>query len=233
MKISVLGSSSAGNGYIIQNDREALILECGCKVESALKALDYNTSKVLGCIITHEHGDHAKYIDEYSKKFPIYASSGTYGTIDNSVKFNHYVVCKLKQFTIGNFKIIPFDTVHDAREPLGFIIEHEEIGRLVFITDSAFVKYKFGKVDIFMVECNYNKIEDVQEERRARLINSHMNLETSLELVKSNDISKLRQIVLIHISEENGDKELFKKKFQEEFGVQIEIAEKGKKIFLL
>lgn len=78
MVLKVLGSSSHGNSYILENDREALLLEAGVRFASVKQALDYNITKVVGCLITHEHKDHAGYINEVLKAtVPVYASAGT------------------------------------------------------------------------------------------------------------------------------------------------------------
>ena len=62
MKLKVLGSNSAGNCYILENDKEALIVEAGIDFRNVKKALGFNLSKVSGAIITHQHGDHSKYV---------------------------------------------------------------------------------------------------------------------------------------------------------------------------
>lgn len=56
MFLNVIKSGSEANGYILQNDNEALILECGCKYIEYLKTLDFNVRKVTACLISHEHG---------------------------------------------------------------------------------------------------------------------------------------------------------------------------------
>lgn len=50
------GSGSSGNGYALIADDEILLLECGVSVKDMLKSIDYATSKVVGCLISHEHG---------------------------------------------------------------------------------------------------------------------------------------------------------------------------------
>lgn len=56
MLLSVINSGSEGNGYVLQNENEALIIECGCKFMDCKKVLNWNIRKVAGCIISHEHG---------------------------------------------------------------------------------------------------------------------------------------------------------------------------------
>ena len=62
MKLKILGSSSSGNCYILDNGNEALIIEAGIKLLDVKKALGWNIRKVVGCLITHQHNDHSKYI---------------------------------------------------------------------------------------------------------------------------------------------------------------------------
>ena len=47
--------SQNGNCYILENESEALILDAGVRYRDVLKALDYNISKVVGNLLSHEH----------------------------------------------------------------------------------------------------------------------------------------------------------------------------------
>lgn len=50
------GSGSSGNGYALITDDEILLLECGVPAKEMLQAIDYQTEKAVGCLISHEHG---------------------------------------------------------------------------------------------------------------------------------------------------------------------------------
>ena len=65
MRLNVLGSDSNGNCYVLQNDKEALIIEAGVRFSEVKKALKWQLSKVVGAVITHEHNDHAKYARDF------------------------------------------------------------------------------------------------------------------------------------------------------------------------
>lgn len=56
MLLRVISSNSRGNGYVLENDNEALVIECGCSFMDIKKALNFNIRKIVGCIVTHEHG---------------------------------------------------------------------------------------------------------------------------------------------------------------------------------
>ena len=55
-KLKCLGSSSNGNGYILENENEALLIECGCGLMDCKKAMNFKTSKIVGALVSHEHG---------------------------------------------------------------------------------------------------------------------------------------------------------------------------------
>ena len=236
MKLTVLGSGSSANGYILHNGTEALIIECGCPVQDALRALDFNTKKVVGCIISHVHGDHFKYIEDYLQYFPCYCSQGTINSKkDWKTMRRPNVLVNLKTVSLGNFSIRPSDVKHDAPEPFGFIIKHPEIGTLIFATDTYYIKYKFDDLTKIMIECNYDLdiLKDnvcngsVHHKLEERTLQSHMSLEHCKSMLKSNDLSGVTDIVLLHLSANNSEPDRFKKEIEQLTGIPTTIAKKG------
>ncbi len=160
MTLQVIGSSSEGNAYVIQNVGEALLLEAGISFKKVLPALDYDVSKVQGVLVTHEHGDHAGHLGEVlGYGLPVFASKGT---IAGAQKFNRtdYQPVALEgsresgyqRLQIGGFTVIPFPTEHDANEPVGFYIWHEETGGILFATDTFYVKNRFAGLSNILIE---------------------------------------------------------------------------------
>lgn len=72
MKLKVIGSSSKGNGYALIADDEILLIEAGCKLIEVKKAIDWQIGKVVGCLVSHRHGDHAAHIKEYMKTVSLF-----------------------------------------------------------------------------------------------------------------------------------------------------------------
>lgn len=231
MKLTVLGSNSSGNCYIIQNETEALILECGIRFSEVQKALNFNLKKVVAAFVTHEHGDHAKYITEFiSRNIPIFASSGTLEA--KKVKGN--IIEHQKPVSVGNFRIIPFDVKHDCAEPMGFYISHPETGNILFATDTYYIPYVFPNIRHWMIECNYRKDildrncpEGFKRVLRDRTLQSHMSYETCIDALKSNDLSQTNTITLIHLSDSNSNASEFKEGVLKMFGKTTYIADKG------
>lgn len=230
--IKVINSGSIGNSYIIQAGEEILLLELGVNFNEIKKELKFNLKNVVGALITHEHMDHAKSAYQALEcGINIYASEYTIKALDNKIEKYKYRINNLLPGTkkaIGNFIIYTFKTNHDAADPVGFLIYHELIGQTLFITDSYYINYTFKDIDNILIECNYS--EDIIPELpqwRERTIRSHMSLETLKESLEKWDLSKTKNIMLIHISEDNGDPYRFKKEIQDLTGINTIIAAKG------
>ena len=100
MKLRVLGSGSSGNCYILENEAEALIIEAGVPFMEVKKILNFNVRKIVGVVVSHSHGDHAKYISEYEKAgIPV---------------FKPYEKAEPMVFPNCQFFIQVFDLVHDV-----------------------------------------------------------------------------------------------------------------------
>lgn len=237
MKLTVLGSNSNGNCYILQNDNEALILEAGIKFSEVLKGLNFNTSKVVACIVTHEHGDHIKHISDFlNRSIPTYASKGTWEA-KNIKSDNILEAGKVAKF--GNFTIIPFKIKHDCKEPLGFFINHPETGNIVFATDTYYLPNRFANVSHWLIECNYRKDildaktpEGFNKILRDRTLQSHMSYDTCVKALEANDLAPCKNIILIHLSDRNSNGKEFREGIIREFGKPTYIAQKGLEINL-
>ena len=241
MELTILGSSSAGNCYLFHNEKEALMVECGVKFAEVKKALNFNLKKVVGCLISHEHGDHSKYVNEVlDAVIPVYASLGTCKVLESKIKgkrFPQYLTAgKVKQ--IGNFKVIPFLVKHDCAEPFGFYINHPEMGNTLFATDTFYLPNKFAGLNNILIECNYRMdilMKNVESGRIPTLLlkrtqQSHFEYENCKNALLANDLYGVNNIVLIHLSDGNSNAVEFKNGIEQATGKKVYIAEKGIKI---
>lgn len=237
MKLQVLGSSSSGNCYLIEiNNKEKLILDAGVNFKEVQQKLKFKFDGIEGVLITHEHMDHLKYATNFALNgINVYASAGTLKK-QNLTGHRFKIIKALQQFEIGNFIILPFDTQHDAAEPLGFLIQHKITGeKLLYATDTYYIKYKFNKLNYLLLECNYNKqtakenVENgvINKTRYTRLLESHFSLENVIKFLKSNDLSSAKHIVLCHLSDTNSNQDIMQKKVYEETRIPTTIARPG------
>lgn len=237
MKLKVLGSSSSGNCYLIEaNNNEKLILDAGVNFKIVQKELNFNFDGIKAVLITHEHMDHLKYATNFALYgIDIYASQGTFRKL-NLVGHRFKVIKALQQFEIDNFIVLPFDTQHDATEPLGFLIQHKITGeKLLYATDTYYIKYKFNKLNYLLIECNYNKEiakENVKngvinKTRYTRLLESHFSLDNVIKFLKSNDLSYANNIILCHLSDTNSNQSIMQNRIYDETKIETTIAQSG------
>ncbi|MBC3798476.1 MBL fold metallo-hydrolase [Acetobacterium tundrae] len=234
MEILVIASSSRGNAYRISDGQTSLLLECGVPVKRIQEALNFKLSEISGCLITHEHMDHAKAAKDLVKKgVDVYTSLGTLKALDIVSNHRTHRLFAQRASNIGTFRILPFDVQHDATEPLGFLISSAVTGeRLLFFTDTYYLKYTFDRLSIIMGECNYSTeiIKEnvnngsIPEAHKNRVMRSHMSIETLLEFIKANDTSQLKKIYLLHMSDGNSNEDEFKRRVQEITGVEVEVC---------
>lgn len=226
MKLHVLNSGSSGNGYLLEGDRSALLLECGVAPKDLFKMTTAKVSKIAGALVSHEHIDHAKYVDRYAALgLPIYASAGTLDGCKLYPSAPRRRVLAMDSFKVGDFTVSAFDVVHDAAEPLGFIIEHRESGKVLFMTDTAYCKYNFKNqfLDHVLVEANYddgllngNVVSGLVSPARAvRTRQQHMSLRQACEFVRSVQTAELKTVVLLHLSRDNASVDYFARKAEE------------------
>ena len=241
MTLQVIGSSSEGNAYVIQNVGEALLLEAGISFKKVLPALDYDVSKVQGVLVTHEHGDHAGHLGEVlGYGLPVFASKGTIAGAQNRTDYQPVALegsreSGYQRLQIGGFTVIPFPTEHDANEPVGFYIWHEETGGILFATDTYYLKNRFAGLSNILIECNYSqeKLEanliagKIDAARYRRVRESHLSYTTCLETLQANDLSKVYNIVLIHTSRDNGNALTFREGIAKATGKTVSVAKPG------
>lgn len=231
VRIKPLASSSKGNCYHITDGRTPLLLECGISFKEIQKGVNFKLSEIEGCLISHEHQDHSKAIKDVMKAgIDCYLSQGTADAL-NATGHRINIVKALKQFKLGTWTILPFDTQHDVAESLGFLMVSGE-NKVLFATDTYYIKYRFNGLTHIMVECNhsYKILEEnvtnglLDEGQKNRLIQSHFSLENVKDFLKDNDLSKVKEIWLLHLSDGNSDAELFKREIQELTGKMVFVA---------
>ena len=218
MELKCLGSGSSGNCYILENETEALVIEAGLPLNKVKRALDFNVRKIVGVLIGHSHKDHSKYILEYEQ--------------DGIRVFKPYELEFKVTKKFGNFTIRCFDLIHDV-PCCGFYIEHPEIGKMIYASDTEYIKYRFKNLDHILVECNYNKnfIQDGAA-NRTHVLEGHMELQTTKEFVRVNNNPDLRNVVLLHLSANNSNPREFKEEMEKIVDCPVWIAEKGLEVDL-
>ena len=228
MDIKILASGSSGNAYLIGDGKTRLLLDAGIPFKRIQIGCGFRTSSIDACLVTHRHGDHAAAIPKLLQRgITVYSNADVAGLYPGVQS-----VEARKEFRVGTFRILPFEAEHDV-PCYGYQVTSEETGeKLVYITDSAYVRYTFTELTHLMIEANYDEdimLGNVRNEKipfslAERVAGTHMSIDTLLDLLRSNDMSKVRQIYLLHLSDNNSDAEAFKKLVQQETGAEVYIA---------
>ena len=233
IRIQPLGSSSAGNAYLIDDGTTRLLFEAGLRYKDIQRGVGFQMSSIAGCLITHEHGDHCKSVKDVLKAgIDVYASYGTWNALALDGHHRAHPVKSQEPFTVGTWTVLPFDVQHDVSEPFGYLLANQAGEKLVFLTDTYYCKYRFDGLTHVMVECNFSQAmldENIASGRvpavmRKRLMRSHFSLEHMLEFLQANDLKEVREIWLLHLSDTNSDEALFKRRVQEVTGKTVRVA---------
>lgn len=233
MKLKCLGSSSAGNCYLLTSDSgETLILDCGIPIKEIKKGLDWNVKGIVGVLCTHKHLDHSKSLNDFkSMGIPILAP---------------YLGDSCKTMNMGGFTVKPFDlTTIDgswthtnadgtACPIYGFLITHKEMGRMLYITDCEVVKWRFKSINHILLGVNYDKdLIDRDTGKANHVFRGHLSIDTACDFVKANYSDSLQNVIMCHLSAENADRDSFIEKMKKvAYGANVCVAERGLEILL-
>ncbi|MBC7866221.1 MAG: MBL fold metallo-hydrolase [Gloeobacteraceae cyanobacterium ES-bin-316] len=229
MLIHSISSGSEGNSYVLEVNGDLLVLDCGVPYMEIARTVNFRVTRIAGCLLTHEHGDHSKCAVELIRRgIKVYSSKGTGEIIQGCQPIQ-----KMKEYKIGNFTVMPFDVPHDAAEPFGYLIRHSNLGDLVFITDAMYCKYKFKGLKHILVEANYSEelLKNDPLFMQKRIKHSHMSIETCCDFISLNK-DQVETVTLLHLSNRNSNMFDYEKRIKQITGVRVYIAEKNKTINL-
>lgn len=145
-----------------------------------------------------------------------------------------YPKCKcvehLHKYKVGGFTIMPMKVEHNV-ECFGYIIDHKDMGRMVFYTDAKTFNYSIPNVNYILGEVNYSDdviLDNLCEGRGIRSqYDNHMSLDTAISVIRRLYSPKLSKVICCHLSDSNADENAIKRRFKEELGLNVLIAESG------
>lgn len=242
MELTTLGSSSAGNCYILRSaSGETLILECGLPFGKIKEGLDWNLSGIVACLASHRHRDHCKAFPDVDKAgIRILALQDVKDSFPQCAGLFFTPLQPMKGYKAGGFRIFTLPVYHsdpDGNECpcLGFVISHDEMGKLLFVTDAVTLDYNIEGLDHIMIEANYSDriLQDninarrIHKSERDRLLQSHMEIETTIKVLQTLDTDNVNEVILLHLSSRNSNPEDFRMKAQGKTGLPVFVAKEG------
>ena len=199
MFVRCIGTGSSGNCYALyDNDGKMLLLDLGLVRKQILKGIDFNVSDVVGAVVSHEHGDHAKAVKDFENMgIPVFKP------------FDETKACPLK-IRYGSFGVQAFKVPHDGVPCYGFYITVDG-HRILYATDFEYLPCSFKNVRLtdMIVECNHQtELVDKGQAKYLHQIKGHCSLDTLIEkVIKENMTSDLRTVILCHLSGDSANPE--------------------------
>lgn len=222
--LHVLGSSSHGNGYILDCGTDKLIIECGVSAQEPLKFLRYNLQGCHNVIVSHSDSDHFGYARVYMRYFNVYSTRMAANIIPGVTPLRPEY-----KYQFGKINVTPLEVEHSV-PCFAYVIEYGE-ERILFATDLKDFPYNIKDLTAILIECNYS--EGLREqailngaEVRSNSYN-HLEINDTIRILKRLKNPKLNKVVLLHLSDDFSDEEAFKKKILHETGINADVADKG------
>lgn len=151
-------------------------------------------------------------------------------------------------YTFGGFKVTAFALKDKAKEhwthsnsdgsecPVyGFYIKHDEIGKMVYITDTRYCLYRFKELNHILLGVNYSA-EYVKEDdpKRKHLLSGHMSVEEMEKFIEANNSDSLKTLLICHLSKENSNCDEFvgRAKKLVNKGIYVDYCRKGLEVEL-
>lgn len=220
MRVAVLGSGSAGNSILMCAGNTRVLVDAGFsarKVAERLMSLDVAPESIDAIVVTHEHGDHTRGVGVYSRRHgtPVYMTERTRAACARLFRGREEILeyHPARPFLIGDVRIEPFLTVHDAADPVGVAVVDECTGlRVGIATDlgrpTAQIRHALSQCDLLILEANHDEVmlhmSDYPSSVKRRIASSHGHLsnQAAARLVRDLLHPRLAGVVLAHLSKE-------------------------------
>jgi len=223
LKIASIASGSNGNCYYLGNDDDAILIDAGVsakRIVERMNRLGLSLSNLRGVFISHEHSDHIRGIDVFSRKHavPVFMTQKTYGSYGHVIKdtlLNFFSPGKPVQ--LGNICVQPFLKLHDAVEPCSFSVSSGS--RNVAVMTDIGLRCKnvidhIRNADAVFLESNYDDQMlatgpyPAYLKRRITSDVGHLSNTQAALLTMEHASARLKHIFLSHLSANNNTPEL-------------------------
>ena len=214
MKVHPIASSSKGNAYVVEEDGQALLIDCGVSCKCLKSALD--VSRLCGILITHNHVDHVSGLKRLLNcvDVPVFANEMTAEAVawQEKVDENAFVRFENGQpFEVGPFSVSPFSIPHDTSDPVGYLVSSggttyfhgTDIG-----TPLDSVGVKLAAADVATLESNHDPVMLRTSGRPPSLIQriagprGHLSNDQACDLVRRFASPRLKRLALANLSQD-------------------------------
>lgn len=248
MRLVTLGSGSRGNATLVELGGKRLLVDAGLSAKELacrLEAAGADPAKIDGVLLSHEHVDHTRGVDRFSRKHgvPVFCSVDTLEAMDRSpVHFaSWHPLAQGECLDLGTVTVEPFPVPHDAVRPVGFVLRAEGL-QVGIATDlghvTAEVVERLRGCDVLMIESNHDDRMLMEGpypwhlKRRVSGMYGHLSNREAAAVLLDTVRAGCRAVVLAHLSEKNNTPELARRAADAALGaarmeVQLRVAGEG------
>jgi phosphoribosyl 1,2-cyclic phosphodiesterase len=184
VKLTILGSGSAGNCAYVETAEARILVDAGFsprQIRLRLAGIGRTPENLSAILITHEHADHIAGILGLADKFriPVFCNRGTQDgsiwsfknkwskkanrALETADTFKSKIDWRLFEtgasFEIGDVGIETFSIPHDAQDPVGYILR-TAAGNIGFATDlghvTKLVLERIRAANVLVLESNHD-----------------------------------------------------------------------------
>lgn len=223
IRLLFVGSGSKGNATLLFSGTTLIQIDMGLplkRMKEGVREFGLELKDIQALFLTHNHSDHIKGIPLYHDRIPIYTGEGTYeGKIGQ-------VLVPGVETEVGDIRVMPFSSSHDAPNPLNFLFEVKG-ERLAYITDTGVILEEnlplLENCDYYLFESNHDlkmlRLSSRPASLKARIRGKEGHLSNMQASEYLSDLlgPKTKEIYLAHLSEECNDPEVALNTFSETF----------------
>ena len=219
LRLVVLGSGSGGNVLVLESGSRRLMVDAGfsCReIEKRLAKVGIDATNFDGLVLTHEHSDHTRGVKRFARRHgvSVYATAGTLEEVDlPAAEVEAHVVASGRPVRAGSFVIEPFDVPHDAREPIGLVVD-DEVGRRIGVVADLGTRSRLAwgcltELDALILESNHdlNMLRSGPYpwplKQRVASRHGHLSNREAAEGISELDTHHMQWLVLYHLSRTN------------------------------
>ena len=240
MRLAVLASGSGGNAAVLEMGGTCVLVDCGISYRQAcarMKAVGIAPERIQAVLLTHEHDDHVKGLEVFLRhhRVPVLATVGTVEAMPFPPA-DAQPLASGREVRLGTLKVLPVETSHDAREPVGFVVEGGG-RRIGVVTDtgvfSEFLVERLSGCHALLLECNHDR--DLLRygpypwplKQRIASHTGHLSNEQTSRALERLAHSALELVIGMHLSQTNNRPDLVERELSAILagsGVRIEVS---------
>lgn len=217
VKLTILGSGSAGNAAYIETDEARVLVDAGFsprQIRQRLASIGRAPENLTAILITHEHSDHIQGLIGIAEKLriPVYCNRATKEEIDQQLaaKIEYRLFVTGGGFEVGDITVETFAIPHDAQDPVGFLLR-TCAGTFGFATDlghvTRLVIERVRAANVLVLEANHDvrMLQDCLHrpwslKQRIMSRHGHLSNEAAADATAEIMSDGLRHLYLGHLS---------------------------------